>query len=470
MSSQQQRAAGGERPKTRGKLSMAAESPTVSDTPEPTLSAVMKRLEKLDVLDNMTHKMTVMEDRMAMLEGKLDLITRTDERLEKLAEMTDQFKERSDSRMDALAARADESDRQHLIAQRAAERMGYQLALLNRDNVELGHRLNNVENKANESNIKLEGKPEDDNEDLRAYTLELVDKLTKDGVDPTAVLSTRRLGKKLTGGGRVSNQAPRPRPVLITFRTTKERNVVYYARTKLRDLPAYKSIYLNDDPTLLTKKMREDYRSVAELVRGNGREVRLHDDGIVIEGKKYKHAEADSLPSEYSLQRAKTRRIDDGLFFQSSHSFLSNFHPAPISHDNCYYPTAEHWFQSAKCLFANDIQRHELVVQARTPLDAKKIGDQVGESSEWKNHRENVLKEALDLKFDQNPMLAQRLIDTRQLTLHEATPNMYYGIGAALHSRELRNKQYSGLNKLGLALEAKRASMLAKLSGKVMQN
>lgn len=456
----------GERPKTRGKLSVAAESPVLSESSEPTLGTIMKRLEKLDALDNMEHRIVVMDERMALLEGKLDLITRTEERLEKLAEITSEFKDRTDMRMDALAARADESDRQHRIAQQATGRMEFQLSLLKQDNIEMGHKLNDIQNKANECNIKLEGKTEDDAEDLRVYTLELIAKLTNDGVDPMAVMSTRRLGKKTTANTRQNQQVQRPRPVLITFRTVRERNLVYFARTRLRDNPSYKTIYLNDDPTLQTKKMREDYRSVAALVRNSGKEVRLHDDGIVIEGTKYKHAEADRLPSEYSLQRAKTRRIEDGLFFQSGHSFLSNFYPAPIVHDNCYYQTAEHWFQSAKCLFANDIRRHELIIQARSPLDAKKIGDQINETSEWRKHRENALKEALDLKFDQNPTLAQRLIDTGQLTLHEATPNMFYGIGASLHSRELRNKRYSGLNKLGIALEAKRTRMIADMSGR----
>ena len=71
------------------------------------------------------------------------------------------------------------------------------------------------------------------------------------------------------------------------------------------------------------------------------------------------------------------------------------------------------------------------------------------------------MTEAIDMKFDQNPELAQFLLDTREFTLHEATPDMYYGIGAMLNSREMRNKQFPGLNKLGLMLEAKRASLRA---------
>lgn len=111
---------------------------------------------------------------------------------------------------------------------------------------------------------------------------------------------------------------------------------------------------------------------------------------------------------------------------------------------------------------AGDLERHCAIVNARTPLEAKRIGDQIQETPEWRQAREDTLRAIIDMKFDQNPQLAIRLIKTRDLTLHEATNNSFYGIGAALNSREMRNKQFTGQNKLGAALEDKRTRLIAE--------
>ena len=468
MSSQSQKTAV-ERTRTRGKSLTAggamADNPpsTPSQLEEPTLAAIMKRLDKLDALDTMQTKMEKMEEKMETMEQKINTITDTKERLDDLAEKTEAYKNRTDKCMDGLAARIEVEARQHDVdtsaTNKITEMLTRQMDQLKCENKAMEHKLNDIENKAKECNILIEGKREEEGENIRDYVHELASRLTANGIDPAAILTIRRIGKKQqnTAAGRNN----RPRVILVTFRSVQERNTVYYARTRLRDIQAYKAIYLNDDTTIMTRKLREDYRSVAALVRSNGLEVRLHDDGIVIQGNKFKHSEIDRLPRDFTIQKAKTRQIDNGLYFQSGHSFLSNFHPAPINSDDHHYPTAEHRFQAAKCIFAKDARRHELVLSSPTPLDAKRIGDQITETSEWRNQRETVLKETIDLKFNQNPELAQRLIETRQLTLHEATTNSYYGIGVALHSRDLRNKQFSGLNKLGIALETKRTELIA---------
>ena len=92
-------------------------------------------------------------------------------------------------------------------------------------------------------------------------------------------------------------------------------------------------------------------------------------------------------------------------------------------------------------------------------MEAKRIGGQIKETDEWVAAREGVMREAVNLKFNQNPELAKFLMGTRDLTLHEATSDTFFGIGAMLNSREMRNKQYKGLNRLGAILEEKRADL-----------
>ena len=462
MSSQQQKVAG-DRSRTRGKSLTAANVDqteedistklTISEAWEATLATILSRLNKLEKLDKL-------ED----IANKIDILDTVDERLIKLTETTEAFVKQTRTDLDTLAGHMRERDRQHDADARERLILQHRQTTTEQDNSQLRSMLNDMINKSKECNLKIEGKVEEEGEDLMAFVMDLAGRMANNRLDPTAINSIHRIGRKQTQTNQRTLQ--KPRSILVTFRSVTERNILYYIRTKLRNNQTYKNIYINDDITAMTRKSREDFRAVATLVRNANKEVRIHDDGIIIEGRKYKYSEADQLPEQFTVQRAKTIRIDGGLYFQSAHSFLSNFHQAPIVLDGKFYPTAEHKLQTDKCIMAKDTQRHELIMNARTPLEAKKIGDQIQETQEWKDAREDTLRKILDLKFDQNPSLAKKLIDTRQFSLHEATVNTYYGIGAALNSRELRNKQYNGENKLGQLLEQKRT----KLNNEQQQN
>ena len=137
----------------------------------------------------------------------------------------------------------------------------------------------------------------------------------------------------------------------------------------------------------------------------------------------------------------------------------SSIQNSPIYDKGTHYQTAEHLFQAVKCEMAGDAWRRNLVLCAPTSLEAKRVGDQITESDEWKAAREDTLKHITDLKFDQNAHLCEILLATGDKPLYEATNNSYYRIGATLHSRELRDRSFKGANKLGIALMNKRTSL-----------
>lgn len=447
-------------PRTRGKSSMAANTANTNqqgeeplkleEAWEATLTTILTRLNKLEKLDRL--------DQLTEIEAKIDTLTTIGERLTKLTETTDAFVKQTRSDIEMLTGVVKERDRQQEINMRERLILQHRLTVTERESDRLRSVVNDIINKSKEQNLKIEGKGEEEGEDLRDFVMKMAGQITNNRLDPTAIVSINRIGKKPTTHPN-QRATPRPRPILVIFRSIHDRNVLYYTRTKLHNNQNYKNIYINDDITMMTRKAREDFRSVAALVRTANKEVRIHDDGIIIEGKKYRYGEADKLPAQFSISKAKTVRIEGGLYFQSANSFLSNFFPAPIVVDGKLYPTAEHKLQADKCIMAGDNERLEQVRKATTPLDAKIIGDQVRVTKEWNDAREETLRKVIDLKFKQNPEIAKKLIQTRQFSLHEATTNSYYGIGAALNSKELRNKQFNGENKLGKVLEEKRAEL-----------
>lgn len=321
-------------------------------------------------------------------------------------------------------------------------------------NRRLETKINQMDNKMRICNIRIDGKAEDENENLAGFVLDLSRQIGASHITPVDVISTYRMGKKVQGRGN-----GRPRTVMVTFASERVRNQFYYARSKLRNTDRYKGVYLNDDVSQLTRKYREEYRSVATLARSQGSMIRMHDDGVIIDDHKYLHGESHLLPKKCSLAKARTVEINGEIYFASEHSFLSNFYPSPIIDGDVLYPTGEHMYQALKCTHAGDPDKSRLVNAAPTPLAAKRIADSIKETPEWRNGRDAIMKRIVDQKFDQNPDLAELLANTGDLPLNEATHNEYYGIGAAIHSREVRDKSYRGNNKLGLLLMEKRTQM-----------
>ena len=340
--------------------------------------------------------------------------------------------------------------RQHLITKRELDSVRLR-------NGRLESMVNNMENKLRLGNIRIDGKVEEGGEDLRRFVSDLAVGMGVRNMAAEDILTVYRIGGKQQG------RQGRPRTIMVVFANTIMRNQFYYARTNLKKDDRMKRIYLNDDVTTLTKKQREDFRSVAELARARGAEVRIHSDGLIIDGKKFFHDDPQSLPDRYSLANAKTVEEGGELYFASEHSFLSNFSPSPITEGNTVYQTAEHMFQAHKCRHAVEPELMRRVIEAPTALDAKRIASAIQETTEWRQVRDVTMKKVIDEKFAQNRVLVDKLLETGDKRLNEATHNDYYGIGVPLHARQIKDKGYKGTNKLGLILMAKRDSIRSSI-------
>lgn len=80
------------------------------------------------------------------------------------------------------------------------------------------------------------------------------------------------------------------------------------------------------------------------------------------------------------------------------------------------YPTVEHAFQAAK---TTDPTERAKILAAKTAAEAKKIGKTVTLRKNWNQMREEVMEKALRAKFEQNPELKKKLIDTGDVDLIE---------------------------------------------------
>ena len=109
-----------------------------------------------------------------------------------------------------------------------------------------------------------------------------------------------------------------------------------------------------------------------------------------------------------------------------------------------------------KARLFEDPERFEQILGAKSPYQAKKLGRMVKgyDDQLWKKHRFDIVLKGNIEKFNQNPELAQYLINTNQRILVEASPvDRIWGIGlAADDQRALKPAEWRGPNLLGFAL------------------
>lgn len=359
---------------------------------------------------------------------------------DEIARVTKALEEANSSK--AAEARQHRITRQELVIARAtSDRMETQI--------------NDILNYQKIRNLRIDGIKEEQGENLKKIIVEIAGELGLTGMAYADIASVYRVGKPVQAGNRV-------RTIMITFMTERGRNAFFFARAQLKNNNKYRGVYVNDDVTPTTRRQRDSYRAVAAIAREDGADIRVHTDGIVINGQKHLLTDPTTLPEKYSVQKAKTIEVGGELYFASESSFLSNFSPSPIvDDDNTVYMTAEHMYQSLKCQHAQAHDKARAVQAAATPLGAKHIADTTGNTPEWRAVRDAAMERVVAAKFDQNPLLAHQLLETGDLKLNEATHNDHFGIGVTILGREIKDKSYRGSNKLGLMLMAKRASLRA---------
>ena len=121
--------------------------------------------------------------------------------------------------------------------------------------------------------------------------------------------------------------------------------------------------------------------------------------------------------------------------FREEYEFLSNFYPALMEFEGIEFYNAEAAYQAQKCR-----NKEERLHFSRMYADAAKRQGRKAECREdWKEVRIPVMRAVVRAKFDQNPVLARRLLETGEKPLKEGNywGDLFWGIN--LHTGEGEN-------------------------------
>lgn len=320
--------------------------------------------------------------------------------------------------------------------------LGQRVSELEHMNNKLQFQVDSTENYSRAKNIKIDGIAEKPNEDLTQLICDLAKEEGKI-ISPNDIEAAFRIG-------RINQQANRPRQVMIKFKDQTTRNAILFSKGNLKGKEAFRRVWINDDVAEGTQKLREEARAINLLCKEKGiLNTKIHGDGIVIDGRKYKLNELTTLPEHLSLDKAKTIVRDNRIYFQSQCSKLSNFYRCDIRLPDGHFTSSEQAYQWRKAIHAKEFQIANLIKCESNSLTQKRLGDRIGNTKEWNDVKMENMLEIVTAKFGDSPALKTALLETDGCTLHEATKDTYWGIGATLYSDEAKRHTWHGKDQLG---------------------
>lgn len=138
--------------------------------------------------------------------------------------------------------------------------------------------------------------------------------------------------------------------------------------------------------------------------------------------------------------------------FRGEYAFMSNFYPSPIEFQDLTFKTVEHMFQWNKTM---DDDYREAILNAKSPMEARKLGREAPLRRYYEGSKIAYMYDITEMKYKQNPRLAELLADTGSAKLYEGNKwgDTFWGVDLATGE---------GKNYLGLILMDIRSRILGR--------
>ena len=253
------------------------------------------------------------------------------------------------------------------------------------------------------------------------------------------------------------------RPFLISFQKQKDRDYVFSLRTNLRGSENFYNVCLTDDVAPTARRAKSVIRQVNRMAKDQGAHCTSTPFSLTIDRQKYEVANLDMLPDQFSLEKIKTKQVTDNIIaYHSEHSPFSNLYPCIIHIASREFTSLEQLFQFKRAKRHNRSDLAEKIYLSRDAYEIRQLGAEAGKSEEWRKLEQDVMYAAMLRKFKQNPELMQKLLDTGDMILVEATPDKTWGAGVSLTSKALKKGEFPGENRQGKLLMKARDKLRAE--------
>ena len=100
----------------------------------------------------------------------------------------------------------------------------------------------------------------------------------------------------------------------------------------------------------------------------------------------------------------------------------------------------------------NMTRKAHVIMATQDPYQIKKLYRDIPQSPKWYGEKDEVLYQLMKSKFQQNPALKGKLLDTKNLQLYEATKDRRYACGYSIKEKKKINASIPGENITGKIL------------------
>ena len=172
----------------------------------------------------------------------------------------------------------------------------------------------------------------------------------------------------------------------------------------------------------------KEMRAIHGFAKCVGMESKIKGTKLIVEGKRYELDDLKSVPEEITIEKAKTLEYKDSVIFQGHHSYLSNMVSSEVNYEGKKFSSAEVAFQLKKATVCGQKDEARNLEKINDPYMAKRSGHFIKETDEWRQKKEKIMKEILELKFKQNEDLQKKLVGTGDRKLYEGTSVKILGL------------------------------------------
>ena len=265
--------------------------------------------------------------------------------------------------------------------------------------------------------------------------------------DPISIERCHRLGPK------PQPNDPRPRPIIVRFSFFKDRARVWSAK---RMLAGTRILVKEDHPPEVEKRVTQ-MTPIFLAARKNPEftNVKLVVDKLFINGSMYTPETIDRLPNALQPENLASRTDGQITWFFRKQCHLSNHFPCEFTDkDGSVYNSMEQYYTAHKALFFDDKSAHATIMGLKDPVSMMRVRIKNFKSDAWKGEDVKVMKSGLLLKYDQNPILKDKLLQTKDTVLCEANPkDSYWGSGISMYHPDAADTVKWGTNHLGRLIQ-----------------
>lgn len=255
--------------------------------------------------------------------------------------------------------------------------------------------------------------------------------------------------------GKFKPKSKHPRQLRLVVVNEQARELLISCRGKMKPNQDKSNIWINEIHPDTYRRRKSMLRDLVKYINGIGMyKASIEGGGLKLDGKIYTAEHFDKLPDNCHPEKVQTVYTEnEGLAFAGQWVYLSNMFNTPFMHEGVQFHSSEQCYQYCKAIAHNKALDAENILLTKDPFVCKSIGDSIDENKEWLEKREDTMYGICKCKFAQNETIHQKLVDTGNLKLYEATTSSVWGTASTLKSKETKEGKGTGENIFGKLLE-----------------